>query len=252
MNTQKDSLTGISGGLNIALIGYGKMGKEIEKIALQRGHRIDLKIDIDNVDSFIPDNLQRCQVAIEFTGPHSAASNILKCLDASVPVVSGSTGWLENWKEIENKCREKQGSFVYASNFSVGVNIFFEVNKLLARLMKQYPEYDVLLEETHHTQKKDAPSGTAITLAEQVLKELLWKKTWVNHLPDDKSDLPILSRRIDPAPGTHTVRYSSIVDDLEITHTAHNRTGFATGAVLAAEFIYNKKGIFGIKEVLGL
>lgn len=238
--------------LRIALIGYGKMGKAIETIALQRGHTIGLKIDIDNIDSFTPENLKPCQVAIEFTGPHSAAQNILTCLDAGIPIVSGSTGWLDRREEIEQTCKEKNGSFVYASNFSIGVNIFFEVNKLLARLMSPYTEYKAELEEIHHTQKKDAPSGTAITLAEQIISELPSKTGWVNHAPASASELSIISKRIDPAPGTHTVRYSSEVDDIEIIHTAHNRTGFATGAVLAAEFVYNRKGIFGIKEVLGL
>lgn len=238
--------------MKIALIGYGKMGKTIGEIALKRGHTIDLKIDIDNQEAFTSENLQRCDVAIEFTGPHSAKSNILKCLDAGIALVSGSTGWLENWAEVDKKCNERNGSFLYASNFSVGVNIFFELNKKLAQLMKQHEDYAVSLEEIHHTQKKDAPSGTAITLAEQILKEIPGKKNWVNHDSVNPGDLVIISKREDPAPGTHSVKYSSAVDDIEIIHTAHNRQGFALGAVLAAEFIKDKKGIFSMKDVLEL
>ena len=221
--------------MKIALIGYGKMGKTIEEIALQRGHSVNLKIDIDSITDFTKENLQHCDIAIEFTGPHSAKNNILQCFDAGVPVVSGSTGWLDDRAEVETSCKEKNGSFLYASNFSVGVNIFFEVNKKLAQLMKQLDAYDVSIEETHHTQKKDAPSGTAITLAEQILEEVKRKNKWVNHEPEKLEELSITSKRIDPAPGTHIVKYSSVIDDLEIIHTAHNRQGFALGAVLAAQ-----------------
>ncbi len=237
--------------MKIALIGYGKMGRTIQEIALQRGHTLDLKIDIDNVETFTKENLQRCNVAIEFTGPHSAKENILKCFDAGIPVVSGSTGWLDNWSEVENACKEKNGSFLYASNFSVGVNIFFEVNKKLAQLMGTQESYDAAIGEIHHTQKKDAPSGTAITLAEQVLRELTRKKTWVNDVSKNMEDLVITSKRIDPAPGTHSVKYSSAIDDIEIIHTAHSRLGFALGAVLAAEYVHNKKGIFSLQDVFG-
>jgi 4-hydroxy-tetrahydrodipicolinate reductase len=238
--------------MKIALIGYGKMGKIIGEVALQRGHSAELKIDIDNIDSFTKENLQRCDVAIEFTGPHSAKENILKCLDAGIPVVSGSTGWLDGWAEVENSCKQKNGAILYASNFSVGVNIFFEVNKKLAQLMAPRADYDVSLEEIHHTQKKDAPSGTAITLAEQVLEELPRKSKWVNEASKDPAQLAIISKREDPAPGTHIIKYSSPIDDIEIIHTAHSRKGFALGAVLAAEYLYGKKGIFSMKEVLGL
>ena len=238
--------------MKIALVGYGKMGKTIEEIALQRGHTIDLKIDTDNAASFTKENLQRCDVSIEFTGPHSAKENILKCIDAGIPVVSGSTGWLEDWEEVKNYCTEKNGSFLYASNFSVGVNIFFELNKKLAQLMKGHDDYDISMEEIHHTQKRDAPSGTAITLAEQILQEISFKKKWVNEPSANPEELHIISKREDPAPGTHSIKYSSAIDDIEITHTAHNRQGFALGAVLAAEYIYNKKGIFSMKDILGL
>ena len=238
--------------MRIALIGYGKMGKTIEGMALQRGHSVDLKIDIDTIDSFTKENLRRCDVAIEFTGPHSAKENILKCFDAGIPVVSGSTGWLDSRAEVEKICKETNGSFLYASNFSVGVNIFFEVNKKLAQLMKQQRNYEVSMEEIHHTQKKDAPSGTAITLAEQILQEVPRKKNWVNDVSENPEELVIISKREDPAPGTHSIKYSSVVDDIEIIHTAHNRNGFATGAVLAAEFLAGKKGIYNMKDVLNI
>ena len=238
--------------MRIALIGYGKMGKTIEEIALQRGHSVNLKIDIDSLDSFTKENLQRCDVAIEFTGPNSAKENILKCIHATTPIVSGSTGWLDSLAEVKANCAAKNGTFLYASNFSVGVNIFFEVNKKLAQLMSTRDSYDVSIEEIHHTQKKDAPSGTAITLAEQVLQEVNRKKNWVNDATSNKENLTITSKRIDPAPGTHSVKYNSVIDDIEIIHTAHNRQGFALGAVLAAEYIHDKKGIFSMQEVLGL
>lgn len=238
--------------MKIALIGYGKMGKAIEEIALQRGHTVDLKISSTNIDQFTPGNLQACDAAIEFTGPHSAKANLLQCISAGVPAVCGSTGWLADWEEVSKACHSKQGSFLYASNFSVGVNIFFELNQRLAQLMQPQADYDVSIEEIHHTQKKDAPSGTAITLAEQVLANVSRKTKWVNQAATDATELSIISKREDPAPGTHIVKYSSAIDDIEIIHTAHSRKGFALGAVLAAEYIYNKKGIFTMKDVLNL
>jgi 4-hydroxy-tetrahydrodipicolinate reductase len=238
--------------MNIALIGYGKMGKAIEAIAVQRGHSITLKIDIDNSDAFTTANLQRCDSAIEFTGPHSAVANISRCLEAGVPVVSGSTGWLQQWDAVKNKCEAVNGALLYASNFSVGVNIFFEFNKKLAQLMATQPLYDVHMEEIHHTEKKDAPSGTAITLAEQIIAANTRKTKWINEPANTANNLSIISKRIDPAPGTHTIIYTSAIDDISITHTAHNRTGFATGAMLAAEFLKNKKGIYSMADVLGL
>jgi len=237
--------------MKIALIGYGKMGKTIEEIALQRGHTVQLKIDIDNPADLTKENLQHCDVAIEFTGPHSAKENILAVLDAGIPVLSGSTGWLEGRNEVDNYCTKRNGTFLYASNFSVGVNIFFELNKKLAQLMKEQEDYEISLEEIHHTQKKDAPSGTAITLAEQVMLEIPRKKKWVNAVSADPEELVIISKREDPAPGTHSVRYHSAIDDIEIIHTAHTRRGFALGAVLAAEYICDKKGIFSMKDILG-
>jgi 4-hydroxy-tetrahydrodipicolinate reductase len=238
--------------MKIALIGYGKMGKAIEEIALQKGHEVVLKIDMDNQNEFTADNLSKAEVAIEFTGPHSAIDNLKKLFDAGIAVVSGSTGWLERWEEIKGYCESKNGTFIYASNFSIGVNLFFELNTYLAKLMSNHPEYEVSLEEIHHTQKKDAPSGTAITLAEQVLQHITSKKHWVNEDSSKKDELVITSKRIDPAPGTHSTKYHSEIDDIEITHTAHNRKGFAGGAVAAAEFLVGKKGIYTMKDVLGL
>jgi 4-hydroxy-tetrahydrodipicolinate reductase len=236
--------------MNIALIGYGKMGKAIEEIALQKGHDISLIIDLHNHEDLTKENLQKADVAIEFTNPENAANNILKCFDAEVPVVCGTTGWLDKIEAVKKSCLEKNGTFLYASNFSIGVNIFFELNKKLAELMRSH-NYNVAIEETHHTQKKDAPSGTAITLAEEIIKLKSFKK-WVNSPTKNADELSIVSHRIDPAPGTHSVKYSSDIDDIEIIHTAHNRKGFASGAVLAAEFIKDKKGIFSMKDVLGI
>ena len=238
--------------MKLALIGYGKMGKAIEEVALHRGHEIVIKIDQPNLHEFTKENLDKADVAIEFTGPHSALDNVRKCLEFGLPFVCGSTGWTDYLDEMKKLCAERLGSFVYSSNFSIGVNIFFEVNKKLAELMAAHKEYEVILEETHHTQKKDAPSGTAITLAEQVLQYIKRKKQWVNELSDNPEDLEIISQRIDPAPGTHSVKYCSAIDNIEIIHTAHNRKGFAGGAVLAAEFLKDRKGFFTMKEVLGL
>lgn len=236
--------------MKIALIGYGKMGRAIEEIAVAKGHEIVLKITIDNTEDFTKENIQKADVAIEFTGPESAPDNICKCVEAGVPVVSGSTGWLKDWDNVAAFINENNGSFLYASNFSIGVNLFFELNKYLAKLMEPYKNYDVSLEEIHHTQKKDAPSGTAITLAEQVLQEIKTKRRWVNEPTGNPEDLLVVSKRVDPAPGTHIIRYGSEIDDIEIVHTAHNRKGFAGGAVLAAEFIKDKKGIFTMQDVL--
>ena len=238
--------------MKIALLGYGKMGKTIEEIALQRKHEIVLKIDIDNLNDFTKENLSKADVAIEFTGPHSAYQNIKKAIELGASVVCGSTGWLEKLDEIKNLVTEKNGAFIYSSNYSVGVNIFFELNKKLAALMTPHAGYEAIIEETHHTQKKDAPSGTAITLAEQILEQNKKKKRWVNEVSDNPEDLEIISQRIDPTPGTHSVKYSSAIDDIEIIHTAHSRKGFALGAVMAAEFLKGKKGIYSMKDVLGL
>ncbi len=236
--------------MKIALIGYGKMGKAIEQVAVSKGHEIVLKIDLDNGQDLTRENLSKADVAIEFTGPASAVFNLLKCAEAGTPVVCGSTGWLEEYNKIRTAFEKSQTAFIYASNFSIGVNIFFELNKKLARLMSPF-DYAVEIHELHHTQKKDAPSGTAITLAEQIIQEIPSFKKWVNKPAEGTGELAIISERIDPAPGTHSVKYYSDIDEIEIIHTAHNRMGFAGGAVLAAEFILNKKGIFSMKEVLG-
>lgn len=238
--------------MKIALIGYGKMGHMIEEIAKQRGHDIVLKIDVSNQQDFTGESISKADVAIEFTGPDSAFENVMKCLRFGIATVSGSTGWNDKIEEVKSYCQHNNGSFLHTSNFSIGVNIFFEVNKLLARLMASQPEYDVVMREIHHTAKKDAPSGTAVTLAEQILSSLPRKKNWVNEKAQNKEELSIISERVDPAPGTHYIKYSSEVDDIEIIHTAHSRKGFALGAVLAAEFISDKKGIFSMKDVLHL
>ena len=236
--------------MKIALIGYGKMGKAIESIALSKGHEIVLKIDIQNNQDFTEAALQKADVAIEFTGPHSAFENVKKCIAWGVPVVSGSTGWLDQWAEIKDLCAEKNGTLIYSSNYSIGVNLFFELNKQLAQLMESYNSYDVSMTEVHHTEKKDAPSGTAISLAEQILTNLGRKNKWVNAASANSNELVIQSERIDPAPGTHMVKYSSEVDDIEIMHKAHNRKGFALGAMIAAEYIKDKKGIFTMNDLI--
>ena len=237
--------------MKIALIGYGKMGKAIEEIALSRGHQVVLKVSIDNLEDNTVSKIKDADLAIEFTGPDSAYDNLIRCLEAGVPVVSGSTGWLSRMEEVKQYCQKHNGTFLYASNFSVGVNIFFEVNKRLAALMAPHPDYDVRITEIHHTEKRDSPSGTAITLAEQVMEKIKRKKEWVNHISDNLGELEILSERTDPAPGTHIIDYHSSIDTITITHTAHSRKGFATGAVLAAEFIAGKKGIYRMSDVLG-
>jgi 4-hydroxy-tetrahydrodipicolinate reductase len=243
--------------MKIALIGYGKMGKTLEKIALSRGHEVVLKIDVDNRHDF--DRLREADVAIEFTRPESAVLNLEKCITSGVPVVCGTTGWLSEFGRISSLCAAEKSAFFYASNYSIGVNIFFEINRRLAAMMNDYPMYDVAMEEIHHTQKLDAPSGTAITLAEGIFENIARKTNWVCNieepvpilLRESSSDLNITAKRIDPAPGTHIVRYDSPIDSIEITHTAHSRDGFATGAVLAAEWLVGKKGVFSMKDLLG-
>jgi 4-hydroxy-tetrahydrodipicolinate reductase len=237
--------------MRIALIGYGKMGRMIEETAIQRGHQVVLKIDKDNEADFIKENLAAADVAIEFTAPDSAYANVKTCLDFDVPVVSGSTGWNQHLDDVKQQCLQRGGAFLHASNFSIGVNIFFEINKRLAQLMAAQPEYDVAIHEIHHTQKLDKPSGTAVTLAEGILQNHPRKTAWALENVAASDQLVITCERVDPAPGTHQVRYTSAVDDIEIVHTAHNRKGFALGAVLAAEFIHNKKGVFTMKNVLG-
>ena len=236
--------------MNIAIIGYGKMGKMIESIAVERGHHIILKIDIDNQDDFTQANLEKAQVAIEFSKPETAFANVSRCIEYGVPVVSGSTGWHNRLDEVKRLCTECNGSMLCTSNFSLGVNIFFEINRNLARMMNRFPDYAVNIEEIHHTQKLDAPSGTAITLAEDVISEISRIEKWELVETRRATSLPIHAIRRDSVPGTHCVTYSSEIDDIEITHTAHSRKGFALGAVIAAEYIHDKKGIFTMKDVL--
>ena len=238
--------------MKIALVGYGKMGQAIEKIAAERGHDIVLRIRSANSEDLNPENLKQVDVAIEFTRPEAARDNVLACLREGVPVVCGTTGWNEGLAAAKMAAVDHDTAFLQASNFSIGVNIFFEVNKVLASLMNEQPQYQILMEETHHTQKKDAPSGTAITLAEQILENISRKKHWTEGASADPACIPIVAHRVEGVPGTHSVRYTSAVDDIEIIHTAHNREGFALGAVLAAEFIAGRKGIFTMKDVLGI
>lgn len=236
--------------MNIALIGYGKMGKTIEEIAQARGHNIVLRIHIDNKHEFTTEAIQKADVAIEFTEPGSAFENIKTCLEAKVPVVSGSTGWLRKLAEIKEIAAKEQTAFLYSSNFSIGVNLFFELNKKLATLLEPYSEYEPVITEIHHTEKRDAPSGTAITLAEDIIENYVPKMSWKNTHSEDKSELEIISKREDAVPGTHIISYASPIDEIEIKHTAHSRKGFAQGAVLAGEYIAGKKGIFSMHDVL--
>ncbi|NPA45481.1 MAG: 4-hydroxy-tetrahydrodipicolinate reductase, partial [Chlorobi bacterium] len=236
--------------MRIALIGYGKMGKEIEKIAIERGHEIIFKFDITNNNEFTTDNLKKVDVAIEFTQPDSAYKNYLKCFEANIPVVSGTTGWLDNLPNIKSQCEGGKQTFFYASNFSLGVNLFFKLNKTLAQLMNKVEAYDVEISETHHTEKKDAPSGTAITLAEDIISNFNKKETWVKENAVNNSELVIHSYRKDKVPGLHTIKYESDVDYIEITHSAKSRKGFALGAVLAAEFTQKKSGFLTMNDLL--
>ena len=234
--------------MQIALLGYGKMGKEIEKIAVARGHEIILKKTTDN--SF--DGLENADVAIDFSVPQAATTNISAAINADIPVISGTTGWLDNYAEMVEFCQQKNGAFLYASNFSLGVNIFFELNKKLAQLINQTDGYRAEVEEIHHTQKLDAPSGTAITLTQDIIANTKYNN-WVL-MPNEltKNDIPVTAKRIEQAPGTHQITYTSDVDKISIEHEAFSRKGFALGAVIAAEWIVGKKGVFSMKDVLGL
>ena len=229
--------------MKIALLGYGRMGQTIEKIAIDRGHTIVAKIDKDN-----PDEAYEADVAINFSIPTAAYENITSAIHKKIPIVCGTTGWLDQLDEVESLCQQNEGAFLYASNFSLGVNLFFELNAKLAEMMQKQPLYTASIEEIHHTQKLDKPSGTAITLAEGIPSA---GNVW--HLIEDNGEgVPITSIRKDEVPGTHTVTHRSEIDEISITHTAHNRTGFALGAIIAAEWIQNKKGIFSMRDVLQL
>ena len=236
--------------MNIALIGYGKMGKEIEQIAISRGHTIVLKVDVSNASSYSIDELRKADVAIEFSTPEAVINNIYKCFDANVPAIVGTTGWLDQLEAIKKNCSDKNQTLFYTSNYSIGVNLFFKVNEYLAKLMNTNPDYRVSMEEIHHVHKLDAPSGTAISLANQIIENNTQKQKWVNAISDTKNELEIISKRIDEVPGTHTVTYSSAIDEISITHIAHNRKGFALGAVIAAEWVKDKKGVFGMNDLL--
>lgn len=235
--------------MNIALLGYGKMGKEIEAIALQRNHTIVLKVGTNNAGSITSKQLQQADVAIEFSTPHTVISNIKKCFEAQVPVVVGTTGWYEHFEDIQNECNQKNGTLFHATNFSLGVNLFMKVNSYLAEMMNKYSDYDVSMEEIHHIHKLDKPSGTAITLANQIIEKIERKKNWSisEHQPET---LFIKDVREGEVPGTHIIKYQSAVDDIEIMHKAHNRKGFALGAVVAAEYTYTKKGILTMNDLL--
>ncbi|MFK7797041.1 MAG: 4-hydroxy-tetrahydrodipicolinate reductase [Aureispira sp.] len=240
--------------MKIALLGYGKMGRFIERLALEQGHEVVLRIDRDNAADLTPTQLQLAEVAIEFSQPNTAFNNIMQCLKAGIPVVSGTTAWLEDYPKVVDWCQTNGGAFFYASNFSIGVNIFFELNQHLARLMDAQPNYKVALEEIHHTQKLDAPSGTAVTLAEGILErvERLERFALQQEAQATSEDgcIPITAHRIGDTPGTHVVSYESKVDTLEIKHTAKGRAGFASGALMAAQWIIGKEGIFGMADLL--
>lgn len=237
--------------MKIALLGYGKMGREVEKAALERGHEIVLKIDVSNPGDLSPENLSRADAAIEFTTPQTAPGNIQACFEAGVPVIVGTTGWYGRFEELSALCRQREGTLFHATNFSIGVAIFFHINRLLAGIMNGHPAYDVSMEEVHHAQKLDAPSGTAITAAETILEQLTRKEGWENgEKASSESKLLITSLRKDNIPGTHTVSYQSEIDSIEFRHTAFNRAGFATGAVAAAEWVKDKKGIFTMSDML--
>ena len=232
--------------MKIALLGYGRMGKEIEKIALQRGHEIVIKTS--GKEDY---DITKANIAIDFSIPNSAFKNISNCINNQVPVISGTTGWLDKYDSVVELCNQKKGAFIYASNFSLGVNVFFELNKQLAKMMNTLNQYDISIEEIHHTKKLDAPSGTAITLAEGII-ENTDKNDWELETKTSEKNIPITAVRTPDVPGTHTISYESEIDTIEIKHTAHNRHGFALGAVIAAEWLVDKTGVYTMRDVLNL
>lgn len=242
--------------MKFALIGYGKMGKEIEKVILENpADEVVLKITDANLNEFTVENLRKADVAIEFTQPEAAVENIYKCFEARVPVVVGTTAWLERLEEVKAQCYKTEGALFFSPNYSIGVNIFWEINRKLARIMNTLAGYEVSMEEIHHTEKKDAPSGTAVKTAEVILEELKAKEKWYLQTADSKQEItqiPIIAKREPNVPGTHTVTYTSSVDVLEIKHEAKSRRGFAEGAVLAARFVEGKKGVFEMKDLLSI
>lgn len=242
--------------MKIALLGYGKMGQIIDQLATDRGHEIVLKIDENSVDDLTIENLKKADVAIDFSTPETVLNHIQQCFDAGIPIVVGTTGWYGKLQEVKNSCDAGNKTLLYASNFSIGVNVFFHINKVLAKVMNRYSQYDVQLEEIHHLAKLDSPSGTAMTLAEDIIDELDRKNEWVNELVGHDKELILTqdqllieSHRIEAVPGTHTVIYSSEVDEIEMKHTAHSRAGFALGAVLAAEWLQNRRGFFSVSDM---
>jgi 4-hydroxy-tetrahydrodipicolinate reductase len=238
--------------MKIAIIGYGKLGRMIESTALDRGHEVGSKIDLDDDHLMVPDNLLKHDIAIEFTSPGAAFDNISRCLDAGLPVVSGTTGWTDRLDELKNRCMVEGLSFFYASNFSLGVNILFHLNRQLARIMERYEQYDVDLTEVHHTQKMDAPSGTALHLAGDILKKIKRKQSWSMSGKGPEDELHIESIREGSIPGIHEVHYESEHDEIILRHSAKDRRGFALGAVMAAEFLKDKKGFFSMEDLLNL
>lgn len=238
--------------MNIALLGYGKMGKEIEKIAIERGHTISVTIDNETEWQTKGDLIKSCDVAIDFSMPDCALNNIYNCFKSNTPLVMGTTGWHNQIATIRKKCQEENHSMIYGSNFSLGVNIFFAINKQLAKLMNEYSTYQATVEEIHHTTKLDAPSGTAISLANDMIAQLSNKQRWINKETSANDELQIISKRIENVPGTHIIKYENEIDSIEITHIAKNRKGLATGAVLAAEWIQTKKGFFEVKDWLNI
>tara|TARA_Y100000991_G_scaffold89293_2_gene67307 strand:- start:310 stop:1017 length:708 start_codon:yes stop_codon:yes gene_type:complete len=233
--------------MKIALFGYGKMGKVIEKIAKKRGHKIIYRID----ENCINYDLKKVDVAIDFSTPRAAFSNINMALENSIPIISGTTGWLDNYNKAVKLCNEKNGAFLYASNFSLGVNIFFEINRQLAKIMSNHPEYVIKMKEIHHIEKIDAPSGTAITLAESIINETDYQK-WSLNKDFKENEISIEAQRLSDKTGTHEVIYKSDIDEIKIKHVAVNREGFGLGAVIAAEWLIGKKGVFSMKDVLNI
>lgn len=247
--------------MKIALLGYGKMGKAVEKIAVAKGHEIVYKVSLENAFDFMPISLQNVDVAIDFSMPDAAVENILKCFEAKVPIVVGTTGWYDRFEEIKERCLNEGQSMVHSTNFSIGVNIFYKLNKVLARMMSEHDDYEVMIEEVHHTEKKDHPSGTAISLAKHILSESKIKKSYKGRLIYNENtpsqsikddELLIESRRIGEVTGDHLVKYESVIDGIEIRHFAKSRYGFAKGAVLAAEWVIGKKGIYTMEDILKL
>lgn len=233
--------------MKIALFGYGKMGKVIDKIAKKRGHKIIYRIDENSINY----DLKKVDVAIDFSTPKAAFSNINMALENSIPIISGTTGWLDNYNKAVKLCNEKNGAFLYASNFSLGVNIFFEINRQLAKIMSNHPEYVIKMKEIHHIEKIDAPSGTAITLAESIIKETDYQK-WSLNKDFKENEISIEAQRLSDKTGTHEVIYKSDIDEIKIKHAAVNREGFGLGAVIAAEWLIGKKGVFSMKDVLNI